>query len=630
MAAKAANLTFDDFLLWSQEAENYGGERDCRSAWESFSQSGGVSAATLFSVAFAAGWKDPGKRLRPASRSSTNISVPSPRKTPITPYNALQGGSRAIEVWERCAPATAEHPYIVRKGGMPDGLRVYPENAPELVIRGKDVRGWLAIPCRELNGNLKTIQFVPPKGDKLNLPGATFGDGCFAIGELVNPTQIYVVEGIGQAWAIHAVTEAPTVVCFGAGRMRTVAAALQGCFSNVPLVLVPDRGKEAISAEIACELNCFWVELPQDTPENFDANDLALRDEGLGMLSEMLNKVKSPKPPVLPLCLTFADDLPDSFDPPNELVEGILTEGAGSVLYGDSNSGKTFFAIDMAAAIARGKPWMGKKTEQGMVIYLAAESPSSVQCRLRAYQIHHGIKVPNFAIVQNPIDLFDGQADTEAVIQLVRQLEQQRGQKVRLIIGDTLARLSAGANENSGQDMGLVVRRFDRIRVECDAHFQLVHHSGKNAANGARGWSGIKAAIDTEIEITDSPTGRCAEITKQRDLPTKGERIGFRLETVTLGLTKWKSLATSCVVLPADAPEKVVGRRISEVGGAILEMLRTEGDGIKKIEVVRHFSGRYDKSSVYREMKRLVEGGQVNESIGIVSAVKGKGAGGAD
>ena len=52
-----------------------------------------------------------------------------------------------------------------------------------------------------------------------------------------------------------------------------------------------------------------------------------------------------------------------------------LTAGDGSVLYGDSNSGKTLFVIDMAAAVARGARWMGRNTEPGLVVYLAAESP---------------------------------------------------------------------------------------------------------------------------------------------------------------------------------------------------------------------------------------------------------------
>ena len=274
--------------------------------------------------------------------------------------------------------------------------------------------------------------------------------------------------------------------------------------------------------------------------------------------------------------------------------------------------------IDMACAVARGVPWMGKSTEPGLVVYLAAESPASVRSRLQAYQKHHGVKVPNFAIVQSPIDLFDGDADTDKLIEVVRQLEQQRGMKARLIIGDTLARLSAGANENAGQDMGLVVRRFDRIRTKCAAHFCLIHHSGKSAAAGARGWSGVRAAVDTEIEISDSPTGRCCEITKQRDLNTKGDRVGFRLDPVALGFTKWGAVASSCVVVAADAPAKQTGKRMSECDGAVLEFLVAHKIGIKKRDVVTHFEGRYEKGPIYRAMKSLVTAAAIHEAAGMV------------
>jgi AAA domain len=221
--------------------------------------------------------------------------------------------------------------------------------------------------------------------------------------------------------------------------------------------------------------------------------------------------------------------------------------------------------------------------------------------------------------VQNPIDLFDGDADSDKVIQTVLQLETQLGQKARLIVGDTLARLSAGANENAGQDMGLIVRRFDRIRKECKAHFCLIHHSGKAAASGARGWSGIRAAVDTEIEITDSTYGRCIEIMKQRDLGTKGDRIGFKLMQVTLGATKWGSAATSCIVTPADAPQKGPAKRLNECDGAVLEFLKSHKVGIFKSLVVKHFEGRYAKGPIYRSMKLLVATQSIHEAAGMVA-----------
>lgn len=146
----------------------------------------------------------------------------------------------------------------------------------------------------------------------------------------------------------------------------------------------------------------------------------------------------------------------------------------------------------------------------------------------------------------------------------------------------------------------------------------LIHHCGKNAAAGARGWSGVRAAVDTEIEITDSLAGRCAEITKQRDLDTKGVRIGFRLEKVTLGLTKWKSPATSCVVVPADAPKKQVSKRLSQIAGAIIEYLSAGKNSIKKAELVKHLTDRYSSGAIYREIQKLVDNGQLSDSFGYV------------
>ena len=106
---------------------------------------------------------------------------------------------------------------------------------------------------------------------------------------------------------------------------------------------------------------------------------------------------------------------------------------------------------------------------------------------------------------------------------------------------------------------------------------------------------------------------------KQRDLSTKGDRIGFRLDPVTLGFTKWGKPATSCVVVSADAPEKPKGKRMGEVEGAVVEFLTAQKVGIKKSEVVKHFEGRYEKGPVYRAMKALVTAAVVNEAVGIVS-----------
>ena len=615
MSAKAAGLDFDDFHQWSAVAGNYKNEGDCRTVWNSIKE-GSITARSLFRSALATGWIDESNtKARNGSRQGASIAKPSP--SPPTPVKHA-ANAYAVEIWKRCVPATLADPYINRKGGKPDGLRVYPVNAISLVICGRNVGGYLTVPCWS-GTQLQTVQFIPQdQGDKLNLPGASFNDGFFTIGAINDLA--YICEGIGQAWAINQATGAGAVVCFGAGRIATVAKTLRATYATARLVIVPDKGKETEAAKIAAAVAGQIVAMPDDKPSNYDANDYA-QEFGTGALSDLLGYAKAP-PIEYPLSVAFADELPDSFTPPDEVVQGVLTAGDCSMWYGDSNSGKTFAMIDLCCAVARGVPWLGRTTESGLVVYLAAESPASVRSRLQAYQKHHIVRVPNFVIVQSSIDLFEGDADTNKVIQLVDQIAKQRGIAVRLIVGDTLARLSAGANENAGQDMGLVVRRIDRIRTECNAHFALIHHSGKNAAAGSRGWSGVRAAVDTEVEVTDSPSGRCCEITKQRDLPTKGERIGFRLDVVVLGQTKWGAPASSCVVVAADVPIKTTGKRIGEIGGAILECLRASELGKQKKEVVAHFAGRYTKPAVYREIKKLVEAGQVLDLLNVVSVKK--------
>jgi hypothetical protein len=271
----------------------------------------------------------------------------------------------------------------------------------------------------------------------------------------------------------------------------------------------------------------------------------------------------------------------------DELVEGLLTRHGISVIYGDSNSGKTFLAIDIAAAIAQGIQWMGRHTNAGIVLYLATEACESVELRVAAYKREFDAQLGTLVVVQSPINLFNAAADVDAVVALARRVESDIGEKVALAIGDTLATISAGANENSGEDMGAVMRNAQAIRAAVGCAFMWIHHTGKDAAKGMRGWSGMRAAIDTEIEVTVDDKGqRCAEVTKQRDLPGKGERIGFRLSTVVMGRNAWDKERTTCIVEPTDAPPRPVKvKRPSAIAGAIEVVLRQSGGRMKRSDL---------------------------------------------
>ena len=179
MAAKSAGLSFDDFHNWSATGGNYVSENECRTVWKSFDESGAVTAATLFGMARDNGWSY-------TQRTNENRPVLPPAKPAKAPQKSVKKGTimNADAVWARCIPASLADAYVYRKQGTPDGLRVYPSTAPLLIIREQNVAGYLVVPCWS-GDKLQTLQFIPPEnGDKLNLPGASFNDGFFAVGEI--------------------------------------------------------------------------------------------------------------------------------------------------------------------------------------------------------------------------------------------------------------------------------------------------------------------------------------------------------------------------------------------------------------------------------------------------------------
>ena len=95
--------------------------------------------------------------------------------------------------------------------------------------------------------------------------------------------------------------------------------------------------------------------------------------------------------------------------------------------------------------------------------------------------------------------------------------------------------------------MGLVLSHCKLLHRKTGALVVLIHHSGKDAARGARGWSGLRAAADAEIEITRNGDYRNAAITKMKD-GTDGESFAFKLKVVDLGLGPEGEAESSCVV----------------------------------------------------------------------------------
>lgn len=326
-----------------------------------------------------------------------------------------------------------------------------------------------------------------------------------------------------------------------------------------------------------------------------------------------------PKPSIV---LQWASELPEDEPGLAEIVQGVLTAGGMSCMFGESNSGKSYLATHLALSISRGVPWLGRQTERGAVLYVAGEGAASIRRRVRAYEKHFGVKAGPFGLIPHALSLLDGSADVEALLPLIEDAAATVGEPVHLIVVDTLARAMAGADENAGQDMGRLVRAGDRIRERTGAHVLFIHHSGKDSAKGARGHSSLRAALDTELECTAEPSSglHTLTVTKQRDLDGNGQRLSGRFLPVHLGESRWGDPITACAVESAEAPApKAKPARLGELEREILALLAGAGKTLRIVEIAEKLEK--GRTSVSNAAGRLHDKGLVEYSSGLVHLI---------
>lgn len=274
-------------------------------------------------------------------------------------------------------------------------------------------------------------------------------------------------------------------------------------------------------------------------------------NEETGKIEQVESKVKQKK-----MYYVRGNDMeyiPDDDD----FIQGTLSNGTMSVVYGESNCGKTFFMTDLSFHVAEQTKWRDNRVDGGVVLYVALEGIKGLTGRVEAYKREHrDVSLNNFLVMPCPFDFLDATGDVSEFISLLKDVETNVG-KVKMIVIDTLARAIGGGDENSGQDMGVLVRHADAIREISGAHICFVHHSGKDRAKGARGHSSLRAAVDTEIEVSrnDGDDYSLVTIAKQRDME-KGDDFIFTLKSVELGTNKHLETKTSCVVEYGKAPDK--------------------------------------------------------------------------
>lgn len=129
--------------------------------------------------------------------------------------------------WQKMPPALADHPYLVRKQvPAADGVR-------------QDRYGNLVIPLSNLQGALRTVEYIDPDGKK-NLKKDAEKMGNFFVfgGELQPGKPVLYAEGYATAGSLHLATGMPVVMTVDAGNLVTVSQNLKAAFPDSPHIIL--------------------------------------------------------------------------------------------------------------------------------------------------------------------------------------------------------------------------------------------------------------------------------------------------------------------------------------------------------------------------------------------------------
>lgn len=250
------------------------------------------------------------------------------------------------------------------------------------------------------------------------------------------------------------------------------------------------------------------------------------------------------------------------------LIDGFLDRQGVAMMPGASGSGKTFLVLEMAMCIATGQKFWGMDVKPGLVLYQAGEGKQGVTKRLDAWLQDRAIapdaSIP-FQMLTKRVNFFVDDKDTDAIIAEGRAWADYYGQPVRMVVIDTFNKAITGASEISGQDMGKILARMERISTELDCVVLSPIHKSKEG--NMRGHTSLKGDVSNVIEVNELNIRdrnqriiRTVMLDKNKD-GEKGKPLRFVLRQVVLGDDENGKPITTCVVDKPDGDEEEYARQ---------------------------------------------------------------------
>jgi len=191
------------------------------------------------------------------------------------------------------------------------------------------------------------------------------------------------------------------------------------------------------------------------------------------------------------------------------LIEDLWGAGAVGVIGGAPKSCKTWLALDMAVAVASGRPCLGRHAVPApgpVIVYAAEDAPTSVRERLEQLAQARGTAFAalDVGLIVEPCLRLDR---PEHVARLRSTLGHRRP---RLLVLDPYVRLQSG-DENSAMEVSAILSTLRELSRAFVCAIALVHHARKGTGDepgqALRGSSDFYAWADSLLSLRRAREG---------------------------------------------------------------------------------------------------------------------------
>lgn len=409
----------------------------------------------------------------------------------------IEASEKARILWESLNPADGSHPYFCAKQVYPYNLRETPQNV-------------LAVPLSDIDGHVKSIQWISGNGDKRFFDGAPI-DGlfyslAFDIIRDDDDKPILLGEGYATLAKAYELTGLPIAAALSCSHLIEIGKILRKRYPKKKIIVLADNDKlteinrgfnpgirEAKKAVQEAKLNGYVAPDFKSPHDGSDWDDYALKygdDPTAEILRERIawecmsddEKRETSMRKKLDAVVHMLD--PTTAIEPQEFIGGLFPRDFVSVLAAPSGTGKTIFMQKFVSDLSIGGSifdgFADDEPARKCLIF-AGEAGYKLLIRRGASMKWH-INPQNVPVVDQhdceindvPI-MLDNPEGWQNVLRLVDMYRPD------IIFIDTFSSFHE-CDENKATEMKPIIRKLATLARDNHMAVVLVHHSRKRTA----------------------------------------------------------------------------------------------------------------------------------------------------